>query len=111
MSSAGRPGDCGIQKLCVSVGVTCQRRDFSRRFGKMTTIGHLWVESRVHGTKDHLQSPSEREPGKMRRDSRPGPKAMETAEEVDFIQRAVGRSGGVLRREIYEQVPTSENSS
>jgi hypothetical protein len=49
---SGKHGDCGIQRLCVSAGMTCQTRDFSRRFGKMTTSGHLWVQRypQVHGT-------------------------------------------------------------
>lgn len=51
-----------------SRGCVCQLRfqirDFSRRFGKIATFGHLWVDSGVCGTKDHLQSHGETKPRK-----------------------------------------------
>lgn len=61
---------------------------------------HIWssVGGKVpSGTWDPLQSPSEREPGKRGEMQGPGPKAMETAEEVG----AVGRHGwGAEKRDI-----------
>lgn len=64
----------------------------------MTTFGHLWVESRVHGAvfKVPVKGNLEKE------------EAMDTAEEVGAVGRGIVE---VLRREIYEQVSTSENSS
>lgn len=59
-----------------SRGCVCQlrfqRRDFSRRFGKIATFGHLCVDSGVLGTKDHLQSHGETEPRKRGEGQEPG---------------------------------------
>lgn len=74
----------------------------------MSTFGPV---GREEGPWAHLQSPSEREPGKRGEVQGPGPKATDTAEEVDFIQGAVGRHCGVLRREIYELMSASGNCS